>query len=40
MKKQQSILIPNIIDQSDVNIARKELNIFEIKAKTEVFVQK
>ena len=40
MKKQCFILVLNITNQTELNIAKKGLNIFGMKTKTEVFVEK
>ena len=40
MEKQHSILVLNIIHQTGLNIAKKGLKFFGIRAKIEVFIQK
>ena len=39
-EKQYSTLVLNLTSQTGLNIAKKGLNVFGIRAKTEVFVQK
>ena len=39
-EKQYFTLVLNITNQTGLNIAKNGLNIFEIRAKTEVFFQK